>query len=37
MRLLEQRPGPELATEVHGMLQVLQGDIVPAEPGQDPD
>lgn len=36
-RLLEQRPGPELATEVHGMLQVLHGEIVPAEPDQEPD
>src|SRR5262245_18433265 len=36
-RLLEQRPGPELATEVHGMLQVLHGEIVPAEPESEPD
>ena len=36
-RLLEQRPGPELATEVHGMLQILHGEIVPAEPDQEPD
>jgi hypothetical protein len=30
-RLLETRPGPELQLEITGMLQVLRGDLVPAD------
>jgi tetratricopeptide (TPR) repeat protein len=34
-RLLETRPGPELQIEITGMLQVLHGDVVPADPDDD--
>ena len=34
-RLLETRPSPELVHEVTGMLQVLRGEVVPAEEPDD--
>jgi tetratricopeptide (TPR) repeat protein len=36
-RLLETRPEPELVTEITGMLQVLRGDVAPADPDDDHD
>jgi cytochrome c-type biogenesis protein CcmH/NrfG len=36
-RFLAQKPELEAATEAIGMLQVLRGEIVPAEPEDDPD
>ena len=35
-RLLETRPGPELQTEISGMLQVLRGEVVQSDDGEDP-
>lgn len=36
-RFLETRPEAEVATEAHGMLQILRGEIAPALPSDDPD
>lgn len=36
-RFLDTRPEAEVATEAHGMLQVLRGEIAPALPSDDPD
>jgi tetratricopeptide (TPR) repeat protein len=36
-RFMETRPEAEVAAEARGMLQVLQGEIVPALPVDDPD
>jgi len=36
-RFLETRPEAEVATEAHGMLQVLRGEIAPALPSDEPD
>ena len=37
VRFLGQQPELESATEAEGMLQVIRGQIVPAEPDDDPD
>ena len=36
-RFLETRPEAEVATEAHGMLQVLRGEVAPAVPSDEPD
>jgi cytochrome c-type biogenesis protein CcmH/NrfG len=36
-RFLATRPEIEVALEVSGMLQVLRGEVVPAEPPEEPD
>lgn len=36
-RFLDTRPEAEVATEAHGMLQVLRGEIAPALPSDEPD
>lgn len=36
-RFLETRPEAEVATEAHGMLQVLRGELAPAIPSDEPD
>lgn len=36
-RFLDTRPEAEVATEAHGMLQVLRGEVAPALPSDEPD
>ena len=36
MRFVDTHPGPELMAEAYGMLQVLRGEVVQADPDDEP-